>query len=66
MLFVASGQAARAEKLALVRELERVCGVETAMKAEAEVHAVQLEALLALKQALTIEVRWDSSLLLPF
>lgn len=31
------------------------------MKAEAEVHAVQLEALLAVKRALTTEARWDNA-----
>lgn len=44
------------EKLALQKELERARGAEAAMKDEAEVHAVQLEALLAVKKALAAEV----------
>ena len=36
------------------------------MKAEADVHAVQLEALLAVKRALTTEARWDSANILKF
>ena len=54
-------QAARAEKQALVRKLDSSSRLATAMKAEAEIHAVQLEALLALKQALTTEVGRDSA-----
>lgn len=50
-------KAFRAQKRALRRELESAREVEAAMRDEAEVHAVQLEALLAVKKALAAEVR---------
>lgn len=49
-------KAFRAEKLALQRELGRAREAEAAMRDEAEVHTVQLEALLAVKRALAAEV----------
>lgn len=50
-------QAARAEKRALLRELGRAREAEAVMKAEADVHAIQLEAVLTVKKALSTEVR---------
>lgn len=52
-------QAFRAEKLALRRELDRAQEAEAIMRGEAEVHAIQLEALLAVKKALATEVNTD-------
>lgn len=50
-------QAARAEKRGLLRELERSRNAEAALRAEAGVHAIQLEAVLAVKHALATEVQ---------
>ncbi|CAM9105500.1 unnamed protein product, partial [Hapterophycus canaliculatus] len=52
----AGTSAFRAEKLALRRELERAQEAEAVMRGEAEVHTIQLEALLAVKKALATEV----------
>lgn len=49
-------QAARIEKKELLRELQLAREVESAMKAEAEVHDIQLQALLIVKHALATEV----------
>lgn len=54
-------KAFRAEKRALQRELERAHEAETATSDEAEVHAVQLEALLAVNKALAAEVLYARS-----
>lgn len=56
-----TSKAFRAEKLALQTELERAREVEAAMRDEADVHTVQLEALLAVKRALAAEVSKHSS-----
>lgn len=53
---IRTSKAFRAEKRGLQGELERAREVEAAMRDEAEVHAVQLEALLAVKKALATEV----------
>ncbi|CAB1107517.1 unnamed protein product [Ectocarpus sp. CCAP 1310/34] len=49
-------KAFRAEKLSLQRELARAHKSEAALKDEAGVHSIQLEALLAVKKALDTEV----------
>ncbi|CAM9202957.1 unnamed protein product [Scytosiphon promiscuus] len=49
-------KAFRAEKLALRTELERAREAAAVTRGEAEVHAIQLEALLAVKKALATEV----------
>lgn len=43
----------------MLSDLERLRKAEAVLKDEADVHAVQLEALLAMKHALATEVRWD-------